>query len=253
MKKLLIYTFLLLSVLVKAQEKDKNIIEGNESFSQKKYVDAEADYRISQSKFKKKGISSYNLANSIYRQKQTAEAKYQYAKAINNCKSKAEKHLAFHNMGNCLMAEKNYEAAVNAYENALRNDPSDEETRYNYALAKLHLKNQPPKGNGKDKDKKNQDEKEKNQKNKDQNDKNKDKDKDKDKGDQKDQNKKDGKGNPDQQNKPKEGTPQQKPTGASKQRIESLLDAVNNEEKKVQEKVKLQKAYAQPVKTDKDW
>ncbi len=252
MKKLLIITFLFVSLVVKAQEKDKNIVSGNEHFAKKDYVDAEVDFRISQSKFKKKGISSYNLANSIYRQKQPSEAKYQYAKAINNCKTKAQKHLAFHNMGNCLMTEKNYEGAVSAYESALRNDPSDEETRYNYALAKMHLKNQPPKGDGKDKDKKRQDEKEKNKKNQDKN-QDKDKDKDKDKGDNKDQNKKDGKGNPDQQDKPKEGTPQQKPSGASKQRIERLLDAVNNEEKKVQEKVKLQKAYAQPVKTDKDW
>ena len=243
MKKLLMFTLLLTSFVLKAQEKDKNIINGNENFVKKNYVDAEAEYRLSQSKYNKKGISSYNLANSIYKQKQASEAKYQYAKAVNNAKTKAEKHLAFHNIGNCLMTEKDYEGAVNAYENALRNDPSDEETRYNYALAKLYLKNKPPKGDGKDKDKKKQDEKDKNKKNQD----------NKDQGDNKDQNKKDGKGNPDQQNKPKEGTPQQKPSGASKQRIESLLDAVNNEEKKVQEKVKLQKAYAQPVKTDKDW
>jgi cytochrome c-type biogenesis protein CcmH/NrfG len=45
------------------------------------------------------------------------------------------KHRAFHNLGNVLWM-KRITQAVEAYKNALRNDPSDEETRYNYALAK---------------------------------------------------------------------------------------------------------------------
>jgi tetratricopeptide (TPR) repeat protein len=47
-------------------------------------------------------------------------------------------------MGNALMELKQYDKAVEAYKNALRNNPSDEKTRYNYALAKEMLKNNPP-------------------------------------------------------------------------------------------------------------
>jgi hypothetical protein len=73
---------------IQAQEKDKDLPKGNDAFEEKNYADAEADYRISQSKFAKNSKSSYNLGNAIYRQKQAAEAKYQFARAIKNAKIK---------------------------------------------------------------------------------------------------------------------------------------------------------------------
>ena len=239
MKKLFLYTLLLLTFAVKAQEKDNYLPKGNESFEAKKYADAESDYRISQSKFTKKATSSYNLGNSIYKQNQPGEAKYQFAKAAKEAKTKPEKHKAFHNLGNTLMSEKNYAGAVEAYKNALRNDPSDNETRYNYALAKKMLKDNPPKDDKKNKDK------------------NKDKDKDKDKkDDKKDPNKDkkdDKKDNPDKDKRDDKGqNPQPKQDEVSKQKIQNLLNAVNNEEKKVQDKVKGKEMKA-PVKAEKDW
>jgi len=249
MKKTITYLILLISFVLQAQEKDKFLPQGNEKFADKNYAEAEADYRLSQSKFKKKSIASYNLGTAIYRQNQTAEAKYQFVKAIKDAKSKAEKHQAFHNLGNSFMKEKNYSNAVEAYKNALRNDPTDEETRYNFALAKKMLKdNPPPKEQDKKKDKKKDKNKEKDKdKNKDKNDDN------KDKGDNKDKDKKDGKDKKDKQDKGDGEKPQPKPSGASKQRIDNLLDAVNNEEKKVQEKVNAQKVQANPKKPEKDW
>ena len=244
MKKILFYGLLVTSFLAKAQEKeaDKNLPQGNEAFVEKKYADAEAEYRISESKNQKKAIASYNLGNAIYRQNQPNEAKYHYAKALSNAKNKADKHHIYHNLGNILMKAKDYSGAVEAYKNALRNNPSDDETRYNYALAKKFLKDNPPKKNDdKSKDKKNQ--KEDQKKNKDQQD-NKDKDKNKD---QKDQNK-------DQKDKDQNGNkPQPQPGGVSKQRLQNLLDAVNNEEKKVQDKVNKQKVRTNPKKAEKDW
>jgi tetratricopeptide (TPR) repeat protein len=249
MKKTITYLILLISFVLQAQEKDKFLPQGNEKFADKNYAEAEADYRLSQSKFKKKSIASYNLGTAIYRQNQTAEAKYQFVKAIKDAKTKAEKHQAFHNLGNSFMKEKNYSNAVEAYKNALRNDPTDEETRYNFALAKKMLKdNPPPKEQDKKKDKKKDKNKEKDK------DKNKDKNDDKkDKGDNKDKDKKDGKDKKDKQDKGNGEKPQPKPSGASKQRIDNLLDAVNNEEKKVQEKVNAQKVQANPKKPEKDW
>jgi len=253
MKKILTYIIILISFVINAQEKDAYLPKGNENFKEKNYVDAEANYRISQAKFKKKAIASYNLGTSIYKQNQPSEAKFQFEKAIKDAKTKPEKHQAFHNLGNSLMKEKEYSGAVEAYKNALRNNPTDEETRYNYALAKKMLKENPPKkdDNKKDKDK---------NKDKDKKDDKKDQDKDKkddkkDKGDNKDKDKdnKDGKDKQDK-DKGKGDQPQQpKPSGASKQRIDNLLDAVNNEEKKVQEKVNAQKVQAKPQKPEKDW
>ena len=248
MKKIITLLLILISFVVKAQEKDKFLPQGNEKFKEKNYVDAEANYRISQAKFKKKAIASYNLGTSIYKQNQPGEAKFQFEKAIKDAKTKPEKHQAFHNLGNSLMKEKEYSGAVEAYKNALRNNSEDEETRYNYALAKKMLKENPPKkdDNKKDKDKKKDKKDDKKDQNKDK------KDDKKDKGNNKDKDKQDGKDKQDKDGKGDKPQPQQ-PSGASKQRIDNLLDAVNNEEKKVQEKVNAKKVQANPKKPEKDW
>jgi tetratricopeptide (TPR) repeat protein len=245
MKNRIIYLLLmLLTFVANAQEKDKVLPEANEEYAAKKFVDAEANYRISHSKFPNRTVASYNLGNSIYRQNQFSESKSAYANALKSLKTRPQKHKAFHNLGNVFMKEKNYTQAVEAYKNALRNDPEDEETRYNYALAKKMLKDNPPPKDDKNKDK------------------NKDKDKDKDKDkkdDKKDQDKKDDKkeGDKDKKNdgKPKDDPeqPKPKPGGIPKQRMENLLDAVNNEEKKIQDKVNANKVKGAPVKTEKDW
>jgi tetratricopeptide (TPR) repeat protein len=234
------------SFAVSAQEKDKTLPKANDEYSEKKFVEAEANYRISRSKFPKRTVAPFNLGNSIYKQNQMAEAKFAYAKAIENIKTRPQKHKVFHNLGNVLMKEKNYSAAVEAYKNALRNDPTDEETRYNYALAKQKLKENPPKGDDK-KDKK--EDKKKDDKKKDDKKDGKDKDDKKKDGDKE---KKDDQGKKD--DKPgDQGQPKPMPGGISKQRLENLLDAVNNEEKKIQDKVNAQKVKGKPIQTEKDW
>jgi tetratricopeptide (TPR) repeat protein len=226
-----------------AQEKDKAMDEANKEYAENKFVDSESNYRISNSKFPKRTVSPYNLGNAIYRQNQIQEAKFAYVKAIENAKSKTQKHKIFHNLGNVLMKEKNYTDAVEAYKNALRNNPSDEETRYNYALAKKMLKENPPKGDDK-KDKKEDKKKEE--------DKKEDK-KDKEKEDDKGKEKPDNKGNQKEDKPQEDGKPKPQPGVMAKQRVENLLDAVNNEEKKIQDKVNKQKVQANPKKAEKDW
>ena len=250
MKNYILYILLTLSIAVSAQEKDKTLPKANDEYAEKKFVDAEANYRISHSKFPKRIVAPFNLGNAIYKQNQVAEAKFAYATALKNTKSRVQKHKVYHNLGNVFMKEKNYSAAVDAYKDALRNKPSDEETRYNYALAKKMLKDNPPPKDDKNKDK-----------NKDKKDDKKDGEKDKkdqDKKDDKkdgDKDKKDNKGDKDKKDeKPGEqGKPKPIPGGISKQRTENLLDAVNNEEKKIQDKVNAQKVKGKPVQTEKDW
>jgi hypothetical protein len=115
-------------------------------------------------------------------------------------------------------------------------------------LAKKILKDNPPKNDkNKDKNKDKKDDKKDQKKDGDKN--KKDGDKDKDKGD-KDKSDKNGK-NDDKSNQ--EGKPKPTPGGISPQRTQNLLDAVNNEEKKVQNKVNAQKVKGKPVQTEKDW
>ena len=248
MRNILYIVLLLNSVLLFGQEKDKNLYNGNQLFKEKKYADAEADFRVTESKKSpKKATAGYNLGNSVYRQNQQGEAQIRYIQALEHAKTKEEKHRIYHNLGNTFMLDKNYEAAAEAYKNALRNNPNDEETRYNYALAKRKKKdNPPPKDNKKDnkggggQDKKPQPENNKNDKGNDK------KDQDKNKGEDKKEDKGDGEKKEDKNDNPK-------PSGADKQRIDNILDAVNNAEKKVQDKVNAKKVKARPVSNEKDW
>ncbi|WP_238989425.1 tetratricopeptide repeat protein [Flavobacterium sp. LMO8] len=248
MRKIVYILILLNSFVVFSQEKDKNLYNGNQSFTEKKYVDAEADYRVTESKKSpKKAVAGYNLGNSIYRQNQQGEAQIKYIQALEVAKTKEEKHRIYHNLGNTFMLDKNYKAAEEAYKNALRNNSKDEETRYNYALAKRKNKdNPPPKDDKKDnkggggQDNKPQPENNKKDKGDEK------KDQDKNKGEDKKEDKGDGDKKEDKNENPK-------PSGADKQRIDNILDAVNNAEKKVQDKVNAKKVKARPVSNEKDW
>ena len=236
--------FIFFATITSAQKKDKSLPKGNEAFVEKKYTDAEADYRVSFSKSPTYAVSAYNLGNSIYKQNEISEAKAPYLKAIENAKTRPQKHKAFHNLGNVYMKEKKYTEAVEAYKNALRNNPDDDQTRYNFALAKKMLKeNPPPKDDKKDKkDEKKEDKKDK---------KDDKKDPEQDKKDEPKEGDKDKKGDKGQNDKPQQ--PQPRPGDISKERLQNLLDAVNNEEKKVQDKVKAKQQKPQTVKAEKDW
>ena len=60
---------------VVAQEKDKSLPAANEQYVAKNFADAEAEYRISNSKFPNRSVAPFNLGNAIYKQNQASEAK----------------------------------------------------------------------------------------------------------------------------------------------------------------------------------
>ena len=256
------------------QSEVSNTIAGaNELLKNKEAVVSEMEYRKALSDSPNRIEALYNLGNNHYQSGDFDEASQRYFETQKKAASRGERHQAFHNMGNVSMEQKDYAKAVEAFKNALRNNPADEETRYNYALAKKLL----------EKEKQQQDQQNKDQ-NKDQKkDQNKEQDpnKDQDKGDKKEQegdqkeegddakkdekdsdkNKDDGK---DSKNDPKENdskddkpNPQQPPKPKegqlSPQQVKSLLEAMNNQEKKVQDKIKAKKVKETPVKGKKDW
>lgn len=243
-----------------AQEDLKLTAEGNKKFKEKKMIDAEATYRKAFSANLKNAVPEYNLGNTLYADEHIDAAKSKYASSAESAQSKEDKHRAFHNLGNTYMLQKKYQQAVDAYKNSLRNDPTDDETRYNLALAKKMLEKENKGGGGggggnddkKDQDKKDQDKKD-DQKKQDQ----KNGDQDKKKGDQdkdKDGENKENPNEPKQPEKdqPKEGQQQPKQGTLSPQQIKNLLQAAENEEKKAQEKLKVIQGQ-KPKKTDKDW
>ncbi len=251
-------------VQLKAEKKATDFVyKANELLNQDNYAEAEMEYRRAISKAPNKAVGAYNLANSYYKKGSFDEALFRSQQAANNATTKDQKHRAFHNIGNILMQNKKCKEAVEAFKTALRNNPKDDETRYNYALAKECADEQKDGGGEEDKKDDNKDEekdKEEDQKKEDENKDNKDqgddekKDGDKEEdedGKPKEDKKDDGKGkddpkNPDEKQKPKPGQ-------MSPQQIKNILDAMQNQEQKVQEKMNAEKQKGAKVKTEKDW
>jgi len=249
MKNSIFILFLSITSLMFSQQKDpkdlerearKDVREGNELYNQLKFEEAEIAYKKALDKNPNYAKASYNLANTIYQKNQNKEAVFQYDLAEKIAPNKMSKAEIFHNMGNSFMKEKQYDKAVDAYKNSMRNNSKDEETRYNLAMAQELLKNQQDKDNKDNKDKKDD--------NKDDKDKKDEKDKDKDKG----KDKEDDKGDP---KKDKDDPQNQKPrpNQLSPEQMKQLLEAMNNEENKTQKKLNAQKARGQKIKQEKDW
>jgi len=223
-------------------------IENNE------FITAEVAYRKAIAIEENKATGSYNLGNAYYKNSKNEEALSRFVNAAKVATTKPQAHQAFHNLGNALMNQKEYSGAVEAYKNALRNNPSDDQSRYNLALAKDLLEKNPPQ-EGEDDQEKEQD----NQDKKDQQDKKDDKDKDQEK-DPKDNQDPEDKKEPQEPKDPKDeqakqDQQQQQPADGqlSPQQVKNLLESMNNQEKKVQDKINAKKQKGVKIKSEKDW
>ena len=141
MKKLT-YIFILYSFFGFSQDKDKALIQANDLIYEanelvsEDFVNAEVEYRKAISKKPSNAKGTYNLGNAYYNSGLYDEAMLRHLEAAETATTKKEKHRAFHNIGNAFMKQNLCKEAVEAFKNALRNNPSDDETRYNFALAK---------------------------------------------------------------------------------------------------------------------
>lgn len=245
-----------------AQAERKYIRDGNELYKQGKYVEAAAKYAEAL-KIKKDYLAAYlNQGNALYQQDSLDLATQQFELAANLSTDKDLKAKAYHNLGNSYLKAGKYEESIEAYKNALRNNPNDADTRYNLAYAQNKLQNKPLDDQEKDQQQQDKDQ-----------DKNKDKesgqqDKDPEKNDQQKDDKgkknenpkdpKDGdKGDPNDAEKSKdeqdEKNMQPKNGHISKADLEKLLEALKNEELKVQQKLQRKDTPGDKSKIEKDW
>jgi tetratricopeptide (TPR) repeat protein len=210
-----------------AQKESSDVRTGNKLYKSGKFTEAEIAYRKGLLKNNKSFEANYNLGNSLFRQKKYAEAMEQYKTSIAlQPKEKVKLAAAFHNTGNALLSDKKFEESINAYKTALKNNPKDNGTRYNLAYAQSMLKKQQQDKN-----------------------KNKDKDKNKDKNQDKQQQQ-----NNKPKDKPKDQPQQPKPQQQqmSKENAQQILDALMQDEKNTQDKVKKQQVKG-VRKAEKDW
>lgn len=202
---MIVVLFMLCGVSVFAQNDRDYVRKGNRHYRAGNYAEAETNYRKAIEKNDRNPQAIYNLGNALLLQRKDSAAVQQYQQAAKLETNAFRRAQAYHNMGTVCQTHKMYGEAIEAYKEALRNNPHDNETRYNLELCKRMQKQQQKD----DKQDKKQDKKQQN--------KNTDQQKDKQKEQQKEQ--------------------QQKPQ-MSKENAEQLLNAAMQEEKNTQQRIK---------------
>lgn len=282
---ILLLVFLLSVVNLHAQEVSKEVkkhlAEAASQIESDNFAAAEAAFRKALSADPDNDIARYNFGNLYLKNDKQKEAFINLAETVQKSENRQLKHKSFHNQGNMLMEEERYGEAVEAYKNALRMQPNDDETRYNLALAKKKQEEdgggggddddqedeqeqpQDDQGEGEDEDEDNQDNQDQDQK--DQGDEGDQEDEDKE-GEGEQDNDEEGEQEQEQQqpqnqggkDEEKEGEqqeqkPQQVEGKLSPEQIQNLLEAIENKEKDTQDKVNKKEEKGERVRTEKDW
>jgi Ca-activated chloride channel family protein len=226
-------TLILMSVFLvpaRGQGERKFIRQGNSKFSGGKYPDSEISYRKAIDRNKMSQDAVFNLGDALYKQNKFDEAGKVFLENSGGTIDRQKKANSYFNLGNSLLNNKKLEESIEAYKNSLKLNPVSKEAKYNLAYAQDLLKRQQEQqkqNQDQNKDKKDQQKKEENK-------------------DKKDQQK------PDQQ-QDKQKNQQKEQQSISKEDAQRILDALANDEKKVQEKVKQEKAARTRVKTLINW
>lgn len=217
-----------------AQNARDCVRKGNKAFRSEKYADAETEYRKAIKADSTYAIAFYNLGCSMLRQNKANEAVDTFRVAAKLENDKNRRAQSYRNIGvvyqhNALSHEDNekialLQGAVEAYKESLRNNPKDDEVRYNLALCLWQLK------------KYQQNQEQEQQQPQDKND---------DSQNKKQEEKDSDKESPEQQNQPKEEM--------NNDNIEQLLQAVNQAEQQTRQNVDRQKAQGQRRPKEKNW
>ena len=276
---LLLFVFAL-STFVSAQSDRKITRKGNTQYETGDFVEAEVNYKKAIEKNANLLEAQFNLGDALAKQERFEEAIASFDLVSATSENENLKASALHNKGNVLLQQQDLEGAVESYKDALRVNPKDHQTRYNYAYAKNALEQQQQQEQEQEQNEENKDEnsedKDENQENKDKGDQknedseNQDQDKSEeeneenkeeqqdegenkeDESEQEQQDKGQTDGEDSEEEKEEE---QQKPkeNQMSAEEAQRLLDALKQEENKVQAKIKKHKIKGAKVKIEKDW
>jgi len=226
----LIFILFSSSGVINAQIDKKYIRKGNKEYENADFSESEVSYRKAIDKNRQSPDAIFNIGDALYKQEKFEDAGKQFVENINLHEDKERKSSGLYNLGNSLLMEDKVKESIEAYKESLKLNPGNNQAKYNLAYAQDLLKQQEQQKQDKD---------------------NKDQDQDKNKEDQtNDQNNEENQQQKDQNNEQEQ---QQQQQNISKEDAERLLNALANDEKEVQEKVKLAKAAKDKVRTVKNW
>ena len=218
------------------QGEKKHIREGNREYARNNFQDSEISYRRATEKNKSSADAIFNTGDALYKQKKYDEAGSQFSESSKMNNEKAKQSASFYNLGNSLLMSNKISESIEAYKNSLKLDPGNLEAKYNLAYAQDLLKQQ------QEKQKQQQQGQDDQQNDQNRNEKEEDENKE-------DKNQNNNQGNQQEQQNQQQNGQQE----ISREDAERLLNALANDEKNIQEKVKLEKAAKSKVKTLKNW
>ena len=200
----------------------------------KLFPNEQAEYKSMQENVKKDVDSLFQQANKMF---------MSAAQLENNPIRKA---MSWHNIGWSFQKQEKFQDAIEAYKEALRNNPHDEDTRYNLALCQWQLKKQQDENDNQQDQNNQQDNKDNNQ--------NQNQDKDQQQNqDQNQQQNQDQKQDQDNQQQNQQGEGRQDQPQMSEQNMQRMLDAVNRKEQETQARLEKAKSARQTRTLDKNW
>jgi len=142
MRSCLIIIVVFVSSLSWAQNWRDSLSAAHSAYSEGKFKEAHEKF-ISAQRLAPEGIDlSKDIGTAAYRKGDYASAEKAFHSAANKSETADERARKWHNIGNAQMKQKNYQSAMDSYKQALRENPTDDKTRYNLAEAKRRLKKQ---------------------------------------------------------------------------------------------------------------
>jgi Ca-activated chloride channel homolog len=235
------------SSAVHAQGERRFIREGNKLYQKELFDDSELSYRRALERDEDSPQARFNLGNSLYKQGRYDEATVFFGELAGVIDDPVNRSKVFHNLGNSLLMSQQIEQSIEAYKEALRNNPADGETRYNLAFAQ-HLLDQQQEDENQDQDQ-DRDDQQDDQDNQD----NQDDQDDQDQDNQDDQDQQDQQEGEDQENEDDSQQDQSRPDQISPEDALRMLEAAEREEQQVQEKLMEKKASEKPLRSGRNW
>ena len=226
------------------------IRKGNQLYADSLFEKAEIEYRKALDLNPSSTDAMYNLGNALFNQipqsnDKGREAMEQYTTAAKLETDKNKLAHIYHNLGTLMYMVQQYPQSVEAYKESLRNNPYDDETRYNLAKAMHMLKNQQNQQDQQQEQENQEQQQEQQQQQQQQNEQQQQQNQEQDKQQQNEQEQQ-------QQQESQQQNAQQSDEEISKENAEQMLNAVMQDEREIQEKVnKMQQQHGKTL--DKDW
>lgn len=224
------FAYSVIGFTTNAQEERRFVRRGVDKMEQEKYEEAETEFRKALEEKPTSFEAGYNLASSLFKQEKYEEALKQLKGSEPFTDDSKKTASLYHNIGNSLLHQQQIDPAIEAYKNSLRLNPADDETRYNL-IAAMKMKEE----------QENQDEQQQDQE-------------EKQEEQQQEEQQQDQEQDQDQQEQQQQQQEQQRQEELDKENAQRLLNAIEQEEKELMEKLQKEKHKdQQPVKIDKNW